>query len=187
MPESNNKAKSFTTDEDKKTEAPSHSGSDNKKQVMNKSHRQIKAESTDEEENGIKSERLSGDSPEVEESKANTLKNSGTAKKIQSHEKKTTQSDEDSDGDDVSDSRDEKENSIESERMSGDSPEAEESKATTLKDSGTARKLLSHEKETTQSDEDSDGDDMSENSQKIKKHTSSDDSEKGNDTGFMHM
>lgn len=182
MPESENKANSFTTDEDKKTEAPSHSGSDNKKLVMSKSHRKIKAESTDEEENGIKSERLSGDRLEVGESNANTLKDSGTARKVQSHEKKTTQSDEDSDGDDVPDSIDEKENSIESERMSGDSPEVEESK-----DSGTARKIPNHEKETTQSDEDSDGDDMSEKSQKIKNHTSSDDSEKGNDTSFMHM
>lgn len=128
MPESENKANSFTTIEDKKTEAPSHSGSDNKKHLMNKSHRQIKAESTDEEEIGIKSERLGGDSPEVEESKANTLK-----------------------------------------------------------DSGTARKIQSHEKETTQSDEGSDEDDVSEKSQKIKNHTSSDDGEKGNDRSFMHM
>lgn len=128
MPESENKADSVTTDEDKKTEAQSHSGSDNKNQVMNKSHRQMKTESTDEEENGIESERISGDSPEVEESEVNTLK-----------------------------------------------------------DSDTARNIQSHEKETTQSDEDSDGDDVSEKSQKIRNDTSSDDAEKGNDTSFMHM
>lgn len=109
LPESKDKADSVTTDEENKREAQSHSGSGNKKQVMNKSQRQDKTqesseESTDEEENGIGTGKNSGDSPEeVEKRKANTLKDSGTARKIPSHEKETNQSDEDSDGDEGDD------------------------------------------------------------------------------------
>lgn len=112
LPESKDKAEIITKDEENKTEAQSHSGSDNKKQVMNKSQKQSKTqesseesidEDEDEDENGIETGENGDSSPEeVEKSKANTLKDSGTAGKIPSHEKETSQSNEDSDGDDVS-------------------------------------------------------------------------------------
>lgn len=90
-------------------EAQSHSGSDNRKQVMNKSQRWSKTqesseESIDQDENGIEMGKNGGDNPEkVEKRKANTLKDSGTASKIPGHEKETTQSAEDSDEDDTDD------------------------------------------------------------------------------------
>lgn len=105
LPESKDKADGITTDEENKAEAQSHSGSDNKKQVMNRHSKtqESSEESIDEDENGIETEKNGGDSPEeAEKRKANTLKDNGTARKSPSHEKETTQSDEDSDGDDVS-------------------------------------------------------------------------------------
>uniref|UniRef100_H3BX93 HIRA interacting protein 3 n=1 Tax=Tetraodon nigroviridis TaxID=99883 RepID=H3BX93_TETNG len=83
--------------------------SDDKEQVMNKSQRQNKMqesseESVDEDENGIETDKNADDSPEeMEKSKANTFEDSDTARKITSCEKETSQSDEDSDGNDEDD------------------------------------------------------------------------------------
>lgn len=86
---------------------------------------------------------------------------------------------------------DEDENGIETEKNGGDSPEeAEKCKANTLRESSTTRKIPSHEKETAQTDEDSDGDSgdgVSEKSEKIKNNTSSDDSNKGDNPSLMPM
>lgn len=109
MPESKDKADGITTDEENKTDAQSHSGSDNRKQVMKKSQRwsqtqESSEESIDEDEKGIEMGKNGGDSPEeVEKCKENTIKDSGTAGKIPSREKETTQSDKDSNEDDRGD------------------------------------------------------------------------------------
>lgn len=107
MAESKDKADSVTIEEEN-TEAQSHSESDDKKQGMNKRHRQSKVqessqESIDEDENGIEVEKNGGNTQEeVDKSKADTLKDSSTARKIQSHEKEGIQSDKNSEGNDVS-------------------------------------------------------------------------------------